>query len=60
MKETIDRQWSLIKQTRCLDIQDAIKGRDVKDFDPELIEFIADFVQKAPSDTLASVKQTKK
>ena len=56
MKDRIAEQWSIIEQSGCPEIQDAIKGRSAEDFDPGMIEFIADFIHTAPPDTQASIK----
>ena len=57
MKESrIGEQWITIRQTGCPNIQDAINGRSVEDFDPDMIEWMADFVFDAPPDTQASIQ----
>ena len=57
MKENITaEQWSIVRQTGCPNIQDAINGRSVEDFDPDMIEWIADLILTAPPDTQVSIK----
>lgn len=58
MKErNLEKQWELIKKTGCLHILETIKDRRPEDFDSEIIEMIADFVESAPPDTQASIKR---
>ena len=56
MKENeFARKLNIIRQTGCPQIQGAVRGRSVEDFDQEVIEFIADFVITTPPDTQAAI-----
>jgi hypothetical protein len=58
-KGQINYWWEIIKGSGCSDIQDAIKGRKPKDFDPKTLEWMANFVLTTPPDYQASFKGKK-
>jgi hypothetical protein len=55
----IKSDWKTIKSTGCPEIQEAIAGRNSDDVDPEMIEWMADFVRTSPKNTQAAPKTGK-
>lgn len=55
----INYWWEIIRGSGCSDIQEAIKGRKPEDFDPKMLEFMADFVLTTPPEYQASFKGKK-
>lgn len=59
-REQIKTWWETIEKSGCPDIKDVIAGKSPDDFDPEAIEWLANFVLTSPPDTQAAPKINKK